>query len=156
MGLYENMKAEPVKKMNLREPVVVKADDSVRDVILAMREKDLGCAILVDEDRRPTGMFTEGILTQLVATKPEALDQPVGDHAAQRWPQITMTDPVVAVLEALEMKNIRFLAVVDEEGRIAGLAGQKGLMEYIADHFPGQVMVQRVGQKMYMHDREGA
>ena len=66
------------------------------------------------------------------------------------------SDPIVSVLESLELKNIRFLAVVDEDGRLAGLTGQKGLMEYVADHFPGEVMVQRVGQTPFLHQREGA
>lgn len=157
MGLFENMNKEPVRNLNLRDPVLAKPEDSVSDVIQAMRESDLGCAILIDEDRKPVGMFTEGMLTQIVAAGGTAsFAQPVSSQAADHWPQVKMSDPIVAVLEALELKNVRFLSVVDEEGRIAGLAGQKGIMEYVADHFPGQVMVQRVGQKPYMHDREGA
>ena len=101
-------------------------------------------------------MFTESMLTQIVASQPGSLSEPVGDHAAKNWPQVTLSDPIATVLDALEMKNIRFLSVVDEEGHIAGLAGQKGLMEFVADHFPGHVMVQRTGQKSYMRDREGA
>ena len=156
MGLFENMNSESVGKLNLREPVVVKPHDKVREVVQAMRKQNLGCAILTDGDQKPVGMFTESMLTQLVASNPDAMDEDVASQAAERWPQVTLSDPISAVLDALEIKNVRFLSVVDDEGRIAGLTGQKGLMEYIADHFPGQVMVQRIGQKPYMHDREGA
>ena len=96
------------------------------------------------------------MLTQLMASHPDSLDEPISSHHADRWPQVRLADAIVSVLEALETKNVRFLAVVDEEGRIAGLTGQKGLMEYIADHFPEHVMVQRIGQKPFMQDREGA
>ena len=154
MGLFENMKTEKVSELNLREPVVVSGDDKVRDVIAAMRKGQLGCAILVDDDRKPVGMFTESLLTQIVFE--DILDDPVKKHAADRWPQIQLSDPIVTVLEAMEVKNIRLMSVVDDDGRVAGVAGQKGLMEYVADHFPGQVMVQRVGQKPYMQEREGA
>ena len=156
MGLFENMKVEPVRNLNLRQPVLVRPDEKTRDVVQAMREANLGCAILVDDEQRPVGMFTESMLTQIVAVNPNALDDSVGSRAADRWPQLRLSDPIVSVLEALELKNVRFLSVVDDDGKIAGLAGQKCLMEYVADHFPGQVMVQRVGQKHYMHDREGA
>ncbi len=54
------------------------------------------------------------------------------------------------------LKNVRMLCVVDEQGRVVGLTGQRGLMEYVAEHFPGEVMVQRIGQPSYMSDREGA
>jgi hypothetical protein len=60
------------------------------------------------------------------------------------------------VLAALEFTNIRFLIVVDDRGRLAGLTGQKGLMEYVAEHFPRQVTVQRIGCKPFLAEREGA
>ena len=156
MSLFENMNNEEVRSLNLRDPVLVSPDDKLKDVIQAMRQQELGCAILVDDERKPVGMFTESMLTRLIATNPEAVNEPVPNHAADQWPQVQLTDPIVSVLEALELKNVRFLSVVDEEGHIAGLTGQKGLMEYVADHFPSQVMVQRVGQSPSMQSREGA
>jgi len=155
MGLFENIQNDKVKDLNLRDPVLAKPNDKVRDVVQAMRKLDLGCAIVVDDARKPVGMFTENMLTQMVSRKAKSLNENIGDHCADHWPQVSLNDPVAAVLEALEIKNVRFLSVVDETGSIAGLTGQKGLMEYVADHFP-QVTVQRVGQKTSLKNREGA
>ena len=82
-------------------------------------------------------------------------EEPVGQHAANSWPQVAMDDSVDTVLLALEAKDVRFLSVVDDDGRLAGLTGQKGVMEYVADHFP-EVPTQRVGQNPSMKTREGA
>lgn len=154
MGLFENFQSEKVKVLNLRDPVLAKPDEKVRDVVLAMRKRNLGCAVLVDNELKPVGMFTESMLTQMVAHKPKSIHENIGDHCAIPWPQVSLEDPVAVVLDALEVKNVRFLSVVDENGRIAGLAGQKGLMEFVADHFP-RVPVQRVGQ-ITSTTREGA
>lgn len=156
MGLFENMSTEPVRKLNLRRPVVTRGDQSLREVVRAMKVNELGCAIIVDERGKPQGMFTESMLTQIVATDLRALDDPVSQHSSDHWPQVSADDPVSTVLEALDLKNVRFLSVVDQQGKVIGLAGQKGLMEYVADHFPRQVMVQRIGQTPYLHQREGA
>lgn len=156
MALFENMKAETVRDLNLRDPVVVRGDQKLRDVVQEMKRQELGCAIVVDDTNTPLGMFTESMLTQLVVANPSALDEPVSQHASQHWPQVQLKDQVATVLEALDVKNVRFLSVVDDAGKLVGLAGQKGLMEYVADHFPRQVMVQRVGQAPYLHTREGA
>ena len=156
MGLFENINSEPVSRLNLREPVLVSPDDTVKQVAKKLREKSLGCAMVVDADNKPTGMFTESMLTQLLAKHPTAIDDAIGIHAAKPWPQVNTHDQIVSVLDALEIKNTRFLSVVDEEGHVVGLSGQKGLMEYIADHFPNEVMVQRTGQKPTMPHREGA
>lgn len=156
MGLIENIRAEPASRLAMREPVTATPETTIREAVQLMREKKLGCVILVDEERHPQGMFTESMLTQLLVRKPAALDDLVRDHASQQWPWVKLTDKVTDVLDALETKNVRFLAVLDDSGRLAGLTGQKGLMEYVAEHFPGEVMVQRIGSKPYTESREGA
>lgn len=156
MGLLENMKREHVDKLALRTPVTVSPETPLADVIQQMRAAHLGCAIVVDADHKPEGMFTESMLTQLLAHDREALKQTVGSQMATKWPWVMLSDPIVNVLEAMQEKNVRFICVVDEEGHLAGLTGQKGLMEYIADHFPEQVMVQRIGNTPYLQEREGA
>lgn len=156
MGLYQNMQVEPLSELALREPIVVSPSITVRDAVLKMRGSNLGCVIAVDEQQKPVGMFTESMLTQLLVTDPAGLNEPLKAHLSTHWPWVKQTDKIVDVLEAMQMKNIRFLCVVDEEGRLVGLTGQKGLMEYVAEHFPGQVMVQRIGGSPYPSQKEGA
>ena len=155
MGLLENIRVEPASRLALREPVTASAQTTIREAVELMRAKRLGCVILVDEEQHPQGMFTESMLTQLLVRNPAAVDELVSDHASQQWPWVKLTDKVGDVLDALEAKGVRFLAVLDDGGRLAGLTGQKGLMEYVAEHFPGEVMVQRIGSKPYTKNREG-
>lgn len=155
MGLFENMQNEPVTRLAVREPVLCRPDESVRVAVWRMRERGLGCVIVVDNGRKPIGMLTESMITQLLVHEPAALDGPLRACMSETWPWVKQTDPIALVLEAMQAKNIRFICVVDDEGRVAGLTGQKGLMEYIAEHFPQQVMVQRVGSPPFS-DREGA
>lgn len=156
MGLHENIRNEPVSTLALREPVIVAPDATIRKAIEQMRNRKLGCAIVVDPAGKPAGMLTESMLTQLLAQDHGAVESRVGDHMAERLPRVRLTDPIEDVLDALHMKNIRFLCVVDEEDRLVGLTGQKGLMEYVADHFPGGVMAQRIGGAPFSDKREGA
>jgi CBS domain-containing protein len=121
-----------------------------------MREGRLGCAIVVDEERHPVGVFNEAMLRTLMADTPAILSDKVESHMATTFPWVESTDAIEMVLNAMEEKNARFVVVVDEEGRVAGLTGQKGLMEYVAEHFPGEVMVQRVGTESFPDSREGA
>ena len=128
----------------------------MRTAVQRMREQRLGCVIVVDADQMPLGIFTENMLTQLVAKEQLVSDDPIEKHMDVNLPAVGTSDAVVNVLTALQTKNIRFLCVVDSDGQVAALTGQKGLMEYIADHYPEQVMVQRVGVPPYSKTREGA
>ncbi len=155
MGLHQNMLNEPVSRLALREPVLCKPEDTLREAIKQMQQAKLGCVIVVDEQSKPVGMFTENRLTQLLTKGPAPLDDAISTQLDENWPCVQTTDPVVDVLNAMQSANVRFICVCDEQGRVTGLTGQKGLMEFVADHFPGQVMVQRVGCAPYL-DREGA
>jgi len=156
MGLIENLRLDRVSGMHLRSPVVVPRGTTVRETIEAMRAGRLGCAIVVDEAGRPVGMFTEGQLRELLPRTTGLLDDVVDRHMADRFPTVSTTDAVEIVLDAMQTNNTRFVCVRDAEGRVAGLTGQKGLMEYVAEHFPREVMVQRVGSAAYPRKREGA
>ena len=157
MGLQHNIQNEPVSRLALREPVTVTPNETLRNAIGRMREAKLGCAIAVDKDHKPIGIFTESKLTQLLAQRgSQVVDDKIEPHLTQPCPWVHLADPIVYVLEAMQLKNTRFMCVVDAEGRLVGLTGQKGLIEFVADHFPGQVMVQRVGGNPYPAEREGA
>lgn len=156
MGLKENLQADPVSRLALRTPVVAGSNDSIREGVARMRRQELGCVIVVDEDRRPQGIFTEGMLRQMLSAEPNAVNDRIGDHMNRAAKWVRLTDPVSQVLRAMQTENTRFVGVVDCDGRLVGLTGQKGLMEYVAEHFPQQVMVQRVARPPHFVEREGA
>ena len=156
MGLHENMLKEPVSQLALRPAVTAPADVTVRDAVQLMQQKSLGCVLIVDGDNKPLGMFTEGMVRHLLVENQAALDDRVKTHMADRFPWVKLSDPIVTVLDAMHAKNHRFVCVVDEDEKVTALTGQKGLMEYIAEHFPRQILTQPVGVKPPTDQREGA
>ena len=156
MGLQENLRVEQVNQLKLRDAVTVPPGTVVRDAVKLMREGNTGCAIVIDDERKPLGMFTESMLTEMLAHDAAGLDETLAKHMAQRCPWVRSSNPIGDVLDAMQINNARILCVVDEEDHVVGLTGQRGLMEYVAEHFPGEVMVQRIGQPSNLSDREGA
>ena len=155
MGLQENIRTEHIDRLKIRDAITVAATVVVRDAVKLMREGNVGCVIVVDDDRKPSGIFTESILTEMLAHHPATMGETVEKHMA-RCPWVRSSDPIADVVEAMQLKNVRILCVVDEQDQVVGLTGQRGLMEYVAEHFQGQVMVQRIGQPSNLSDREGA
>ena len=155
MGLAEKFAKTPVRDLNLREMPIVDPDVLVRDAIAVMRAADLGCVMVV-EGGQPAGMFTEGLLREEFARNPGVVDELVATHMAVPFPKIYLDDTVDMVLLAMQANNTRFICVVDADETVIGLTGQKGLMEFVAEEFPRQVMVQRIGGTFPMTQREGA
>lgn len=156
MGLVDNIRTETVAQLPLREALLVSPRLILRAAIAIMKRKQLGCVIAVDALGRPIGTFTERSIIHLLRRDPSVLDRKtVGDYLDPKWAVVKESDPVFAVLEAMHKKKLRFVVVTNNVGRATALSGQKGLMEYIADHYPQQVMVQQVGTKPAV-EREGA
>ncbi len=156
MELLEGLKNESVDKLSLRTAVTVSPSTPIRQTIEKMRAGILGCAIVVDAEQKPVGVFTEAMLRHLLVSSPKSLDGNTESVMAHTFPWVSTSDTVETVLDAMETKNTRYVVVVDDEGKACGLTGQKGLMEYIAEYFPGEVMVQRIGSNPYPSKREGA
>ncbi|MHC4878120.1 MAG: CBS domain-containing protein [Planctomycetota bacterium] len=156
MSLLKSMQNDQVSSLTIRPAIRCSPGETVRDAILKMREAKLGCVTVVDEDDRPLGLFTEAMLRRQLVETPEIVEQSIDAHMATAFPGVSLSDSVETVLEAMELKNTRFLMVTDDEGKVVGVTGQKGLMEYVAEYFPGEVMVQRIGGKGFTDEREGA
>ena len=157
MRLEENLKKECVSDLPLREAITIQTDTTVIAAIELMREKQLGCAIVIDADGKPLGTFSERTVIDLVLQQPDNLNAlAVGEHMDEEWFSVRQTDSICTVMETIQQKAARFVCVLDEDGQVVALTGQKGLSEYVAEHFPRQVMAQRVGGKPGMETREGA
>ena len=156
MGLKENLQEEPVRKLPLREVIVVEPATPLRAAIQKMREKQLGCAVMVGQDGKPNGIFTErSVLDALVSGK-SLDDHTIGEFADPNFQVVGETEPIDRVWRAILDDGRRFICVTDQNGELVGLTGQRGLAEYVAEHFPQQIMVQRLGSEPAMKQREGA
>jgi len=156
MGLRQDILNEPVSRLEWRELIAMTPTETVRQAIGRMRERKVGCVVVVDAEGRPLGKFTERLLIKLLLTGADKLDEPVSNCMAAAWGVIQQTDSIATAIEVMQAKSLRFLIVVDEHGKAVGLTGQRGLMEYIVEHFPRQVKVRTMESKLYMDQREGA
>jgi CBS domain-containing protein len=105
----------------------------------------------VDRDRRITNYAAKGTWQLTRAHRLDAsffgdpaTGEPIGEHMATTFDCVKESDPVGIVVDAMDAKNIRFVVVVDEQGKLAGLTGQKGLMEYVAEQFHREVGAHRI------------
>ncbi len=156
MGLRQNILTDPVSELDLRKVVTVKTETPVRQAAALMREHQLGCVIVVDSHGKPVGKFTERKIIRLMVDDPTQMDQPVKNFMIPSADPVRDTDSIAAMVSKMQVGNLRFLCVVDAQNKAVALSGQKGLMEYIADHFPRQIKVQRMKSKIFLDEREGA
>jgi len=156
MGLHHDILSQPVSSLSLRKAPIIDVAYSVRDTTTLMRDQRLGCVFLADADNHPTAMFTERMFVRLLATGPAQLDDPITQHAIDIANLVHLTDPITSIISQMDKSGFRFTAVIDEQNKLVGLTGQRGIMEYIAENFPRHVKVHLMESKLHMDQREGA
>jgi arabinose-5-phosphate isomerase len=100
------------------------ASDTVRAVFARARRggRRTGALMLVDEDGRLCGLFTDSDLARLIeARRDDALDGPVGAVMTPRPITVALGSRVAEAVEVLRRHKISELPVVDGAGRPAGL-----------------------------------
>lgn len=156
MGLRQNILEEPISSLRISPGVMVKPWTTVGETIRQMRERYEGCAVVIDEHGRPEGKFTEHQIAELLVSDPGFLSKPVSGFLRQFWARMRAGDSIAMLIHKLQDYRLRYVIVVDDEGKAIGVIGQKPLMEYIAEYFPRQVKVQNMEANVAMQAREGA
>jgi CBS domain-containing protein len=156
MKLQEILDSETVASLPIREAIAVESGTIARAAVAQMRTRDLGCAVVVDSGGSPIGLFTERCLMKML-TEGRSLDSsPVSDCSDRQCPVVKRDDPIGLVWRLIVQQGARFVCVTDDEGRLVGLTGQRGLSEFLCECFAGEVAVQRIGGTPWMQEREGA
>ncbi|MEX0774936.1 MAG: CBS domain-containing protein [Phycisphaeraceae bacterium] len=156
MGLQDSIARDTVSELPIREVITLPATCTVRQAMRRMRARRLGCVIAVDEQGKPVGKFTERLLMRLLVNEAGGLDQPIAKFMYADASAVSLSTPLAKLVEQMQSRHLRFMCVVNEQGKAVGLTGQKGLMEYIAEHFPRAVLVQRMKPFLALDEREGA
>lgn len=156
MSLQQELDRIQVGSLPIRPPLTIARSATVREAVQLMRNQKLGCVVVVDEQSKAVGMFTEALLRHELNISPTVLDQPVDQQMTTRFPWVLPTDPARDILNAMEEFNTRFLAVLDSDQKVIGITGQKTLIEFVADAFPQEVMTQDPTGQTVFEQKEGA
>lgn len=156
MGLQKDMLTRQVRELPIQPGILVSPDTTVGEAIRRMVVNGQGSVIVVDKHGKPEGRFSEHQIANLIVNHPGYKDEAVSQHIREYWGCVSLADPIVTVSHKLQTYHQRFVVVVNEEGRAVGVVGQRGLMEYIADHFPYEVKAQSMDAAVAIDNREGA
>lgn len=123
---------EPIGLHCRTAPVTVTPDTPLRKVVKVLAESGLSCVIVVDEQSRVVGIFSERDLLMRAGVDFEsALDKPVADYMTPD-PVVLPTDAAITyALQRMIIGDFRHLPVVDEKGLVGVISGRDMLRHLI-------------------------
>lgn len=121
-------------KLCSRDVVAADSGEKVRIAARRMAEHNVGTVVVVDEDRRPTGMVTDrDIAIRCVAEQRDPDGTTVWDVMTQPVHVIREDLPIDEALSKMAVAGNRRLPVVDDEGRLAGLLALDDVLDLLTE-----------------------
>jgi CBS domain-containing protein len=154
MDLARNLKGETVARLYPTQPWLVQAVQPVADAVKLMRDKKVGC-VLVCEQRRIVGIFTERDLLRRVLAEGKPLDVAIQECMTPDPITVHPKDPISCAIKRMQKGGYRHLPVVIDE-RPVGILSVKRIVHYLVEHFPTMVYNLPPQPQPHQPRREGA
>lgn len=104
--------------------------------VYRLLDEEHGVAVLVCDDKRLLGIFTERDVLYRTALEGHDLETPVGELMTQDLVTLRRSDELAAAIGTMAEKGIRHIPVLDREGDEYGLVGGRDVLKLIAEYFP--------------------
>ncbi|MBI3823940.1 MAG: CBS domain-containing protein [Planctomycetes bacterium] len=154
MDLARNLKTETVARLHPSQPCTVLPTQPVADAVKLMREKRVGC-VLVCEQRRIVGIFTERDLVRRVLSQAKPLTTPMHECMTPDPVTVHPKDSISSAIKHMQKGGYRHLPVVIDD-RLVGMLSVKRIVHYLVEHFPTMVYNLPPHPQPNQPQREGA
>jgi CBS domain-containing protein len=138
MDLAKNLRVESVSRLHPSSPLQAAPSATVGDAVTLLRRAGVGC-LLVVEDGRLVGIFTERDLTQRILAVGKSFTEPLSECMTPNPVTVYAKDSIRSAVRKMEAGGYRHLPVMDERDRPVGLLSVKQIVHYLVEHFPQTV-----------------
>jgi len=129
-GWQKKIMKDAIRKVGVRDPIIVKPDTTVKKVIQEMKEKHIGCALIVEKGNL-VGIFTERDVLHRTAQPEMDLADIEIDNVMTATPEIlNEKDTVAYAFNKMAMGNFRHVPIQREDGSIYALS-VRDLLRYV-------------------------
>ena len=119
---------------DISNPKYVLETDPVSKAIELMKENHIGSCLVIDENVKLKGFFTERDVLNKVVNHDESLTQEIRHYMTQNPQTIQANDSVVIALSMMTHGKFRNLPVVNMEGRAVGAISISDIMLFFTNH----------------------
>jgi diguanylate cyclase (GGDEF)-like protein/PAS domain S-box-containing protein len=121
-----------------REVLTLPTDGSTDDAVRLMANERTSC-VVVEEDGRPAGIFTERDLIRLDSARGEISSVPLATVMSRPVHTVHIDTPLPEALQDMDDLGFRRLVVVDKQNSIAGLLTRHDVVKQLYDRHLGHL-----------------
>ena len=134
--IERSLMEDPVACLQPIRPLTVDRQTTLAEAIQLMRNHGIGCVLITGDDGRLSGILTERDLLQKVAGQGLDLGEcRVGDFMSPAPESSKPDHPLAYGLQRMIISDIRYLPIVDDSDRPAGIVSSRDIIAYMAKQF---------------------
>jgi CBS domain-containing protein len=124
----------PVSSLRLRKPETVRPTVSVSEAVAVMQRDPTGAVIIVD-DGKIIGIFTERDLLKKCAGDPDALAAPVNEYMTHDPVVLRVTDSMAIALNKMGVGGFRHIPIIQEGGGLLGIVTARDVWQWLMGRY---------------------
>jgi CBS domain-containing protein len=133
-ALEKGLLKDRIEVLKPRPPIAVQPETPIGEVLQQMVAQRLGCAVIVDDDRRLQGIFTErDALLRLNVDAAKFKDKPISSVMTENPATLRARDKIVYALHRMDVGGFRHVPIVDDDGRLLGVISIRGILAYLTE-----------------------
>lgn len=124
---------EPMLKMRnimCKKVVTAKGSNLIIDAVQLLNERHVGSIVVVDDEQRCIGIFTERDAIRIFAQK-FALDQPLEKVMSRHVVTLSLEASYDEAKRLMLTHNIRHVPITDESGKLIGIFSPRAFFDEI-------------------------
>ena len=131
----------PIRGLLRGAPITVAPATTLEETVAVLQKSHVGCALVVGENGRLEGVFTErDLLNRVVGRGVDLKRARVSEHMTRNPETLGPDDRVAWALNRMNVGGYRHVPIVDGDGRPVGVLSVKDIVDFIVDLFPAEVL----------------
>jgi CBS domain-containing protein len=136
-------------------PICLPARATVHEAVEQMRARRQAAVLVVDDEARLQGIFTErDVLNRVVATGLDPRATPLADVMTANPEALTAGHRVAYAVHCMSVAGYRTVPLVDAGGRVVGIVTVSDVIRWLASLFPEAVLNLPPGDRLKHPGRE--
>lgn len=131
--LEEAIAEEPVANIQHHPHASIHPDESVAVAVRKLAAEHVAC-LLVEDNERLVGVFTDREVLNKVALEPDQQNRPVREFMTDDPVYVYAQDPAAAALCVMAVSGHRHVPVVDSEERVVGIVSPQRVTRFLLNH----------------------
>jgi len=153
--LKEELQNEQVSHLDLSGFTRVTNGMTVAACVEKMQQEKHTVALVLDDQNKLAGIFTERDVLRKVADQPELLAQPIEKAMTANPVTVTPESSAADALWLMDSKHIRNLPVVSSNGTILGTMTHQSVIDFLAAHYPQEILNRPPDSDRFPRKQEG-